>query len=127
MFFFFSSRRRHTRCALVTGVQTCALPISPAARPMHRQRMPLSNGIGRDLEKVVKLGRGAFPSQGTGNAKQDDPRSTRGTGLVGHLPGSAAERSEESRGGKECGSKCRSRWSPYKLKKKIKQNTKLIN
>src|SRR3546814_10540369 len=27
---FFSSRRRHTRCALVTGVQTCALPISEA-------------------------------------------------------------------------------------------------
>src|SRR3546814_19604257 len=27
MYFFFSSRRRHTRCALVTGVQTCALPI----------------------------------------------------------------------------------------------------
>src|SRR3546814_9478051 len=26
-FLFFSSRRRHTRCALVTGVQTCALPI----------------------------------------------------------------------------------------------------
>src|SRR3546814_7962310 len=26
--FFFSSRSRHTRCALVTGVQTCALPIS---------------------------------------------------------------------------------------------------
>src|SRR3546814_11516296 len=25
--FFFSSRRRHTRCALVTGVKTCALPI----------------------------------------------------------------------------------------------------
>src|SRR3546814_4800597 len=32
MFFFvFSSRRRHTRCALVTGVQTCALPIYDAA------------------------------------------------------------------------------------------------
>src|SRR3546814_18197555 len=30
--FFFSSRRRHTRCALVTGVQTCALPILPADR-----------------------------------------------------------------------------------------------
>src|SRR3546814_5721200 len=28
VYFFFSSRRRHTRCALVTGVQTCALPIS---------------------------------------------------------------------------------------------------
>src|SRR3546814_10100162 len=26
--FFFASRRRHTSCALVTGVQTCALPIS---------------------------------------------------------------------------------------------------
>src|SRR3546814_5838795 len=36
--FFFSSRRRHTRCALVTGVQTCALPISiigPGARFGH--------------------------------------------------------------------------------------------
>src|SRR3546814_2380783 len=30
--FFFSSRRRHTRCALVTGVQTCALPISLEAQ-----------------------------------------------------------------------------------------------
>src|SRR3546814_1335475 len=30
LLFFFSSRRRHTRCALVTGVQTCALPISKA-------------------------------------------------------------------------------------------------
>src|SRR3546814_14956213 len=29
---FFSSRRRHTRCALVTGVQTCALPIFPLRR-----------------------------------------------------------------------------------------------
>src|SRR3546814_2034670 len=28
LYFFVSSRRRHTRCALVTGVQTCALPIS---------------------------------------------------------------------------------------------------
>src|SRR3546814_8039476 len=43
-FFFFTSRRRHTSCALVTGVQTCALPISfvdasvPAAKkPGFRQ------------------------------------------------------------------------------------------
>src|SRR5881409_4266799 len=38
-FFFFSSRRRHTRCETVTGVPTCALPIScrfDAPRP-HRQ------------------------------------------------------------------------------------------
>src|SRR3546814_2598422 len=34
--FFFSSRRRHTRCALVTGVQTCALPIS-AQRGISRK------------------------------------------------------------------------------------------
>src|SRR3546814_4460786 len=31
--FFFSSRRRHTRCALVTGVQTCALPIYSVISP----------------------------------------------------------------------------------------------
>src|SRR3546814_3593249 len=31
LFFFFSSRRRHTSCALVTGVQTCALPISASS------------------------------------------------------------------------------------------------
>src|SRR3546814_7347552 len=42
--FFFSSRRRHTRCALVTGVQTCALPISlsrknsPMVTPVYGAR-----------------------------------------------------------------------------------------
>src|SRR3546814_19366254 len=34
LWFFFSSRRRHTRCALVTGVQTCALPISGVESPV---------------------------------------------------------------------------------------------
>src|SRR3546814_7183367 len=34
--FVFSSRRRHTRCALVTGVQTCALPISAISRARLR-------------------------------------------------------------------------------------------
>src|SRR3546814_11579487 len=33
--FFFSSRRRQTRCALVTGVQTCALPILAALVQEH--------------------------------------------------------------------------------------------
>src|SRR3546814_9655462 len=37
-FFFFSSRRRHTRCALVTGVQTCALPIERAEAQALRRR-----------------------------------------------------------------------------------------
>src|SRR3546814_12846522 len=36
--FFFSSRRRHTRCALVTGVQTCALPICPSMPEGRQQR-----------------------------------------------------------------------------------------
>src|SRR3546814_9710309 len=43
--FFFSSRRRHTRCALVTGVQTCALPISldeAVLRPEIAQRADLA-------------------------------------------------------------------------------------
>src|SRR3546814_12713313 len=36
-FFFFSSRRRHTSCALVTGVQTCALPILPHDSALYRE------------------------------------------------------------------------------------------
>src|SRR3546814_906703 len=36
--FFFSSRRRHTRCALVTGVQTCALPIFLSEEAADRVR-----------------------------------------------------------------------------------------
>src|SRR3546814_5692181 len=47
--FFFSSRRRHTRCALVTGVQTCALPIST------KQRMVcLAVGIGAAAECAAR-------------------------------------------------------------------------
>src|SRR3546814_3513889 len=38
--FFFSSRRRHTRCALVTGVQTCALPILDADDLLGLDAMP---------------------------------------------------------------------------------------
>src|SRR3546814_3366190 len=51
LFFFFSSRRRHTRCALVTGVQTCALPISKAMGSgimEHEQRADLPY-----LKKIV--------------------------------------------------------------------------
>src|SRR3546814_4807001 len=41
MYFFFSSRRLHTRCALVTGVQTCALPICLDTDPQARRRANL--------------------------------------------------------------------------------------
>src|SRR3546814_20078140 len=54
--FFFSSRRRHTRCALVTGVQTCALPIcisktAAAANSTRTTRWPptTSPGCGANL------------------------------------------------------------------------------
>src|SRR3546814_3649555 len=40
IFFFFSSRRRHTRCALVTGVQTCALPICAVA--IYGDELPIA-------------------------------------------------------------------------------------
>src|SRR3546814_4500255 len=47
--FFFSSRRRHTRCALVTGVQTCALPIS---KPLPERRARVMTWIHR-LKSIV--------------------------------------------------------------------------
>src|SRR3546814_9015166 len=84
--FFFSSRRRHTRCALVTGVQTCALPIS-AAPPGRLQGAVLD---GRDIGTVV--------------CPEAD---------VKFFLTASVERSEERRVGKECVSTCRSRWSPY--------------
>src|SRR3546814_6024382 len=53
LFFFFSSRRRHTRCALVTGVQTCALPIWTTEPDPGR-------GIGLGAEITATLRRGIF-------------------------------------------------------------------
>src|SRR3546814_9765505 len=64
LYFFFSSRRRHTRCALVTGVQTCALPISdhPAtAVEPHEHAGLAGHGIGRRVDPygdVVTFGHG---------------------------------------------------------------------
>src|SRR3546814_12476117 len=60
--FFFSSRRRHTRCALVTGVQTCALPILRASAAGREKFVlhdgpPYANGnihIGHALNKILK-------------------------------------------------------------------------
>src|SRR3546814_9849812 len=43
MCFFFSSRRRHTRCALVTGVQTCALPILAGFGARGRSSLKLTH------------------------------------------------------------------------------------
>src|SRR3546814_2693004 len=48
--FFFSSRRRHTRCALVTGVQTCALPISIIVAGL-----PIAERFFRALESDMEI------------------------------------------------------------------------
>src|SRR3546814_6183599 len=85
--FFFSSRRRHTRCALVTGVQTCALPICSFASSGEVYAGIYWNGL-------CAFNRDSFNSGG-------------GSSTV------SASRSEERRVGKECVSTCRSRWSPY--------------
>src|SRR3546814_1567172 len=56
--FFCSSRRRHTRCALVTGVQTCALPISRGSTPMPDAVIPGRNpapGYARKPDHIVSL------------------------------------------------------------------------
>src|SRR3546814_9238241 len=62
LFFFFSSRRRHTRCALVTGVQTCALPILIGLEILHIASPLLDSGLMRgnsrslQRERVVRVG-----------------------------------------------------------------------
>src|SRR3546814_10651428 len=84
--FFFSSRRRHTRCALVTGVQTCALPIFP---------FPLN---------LRSSSRCETPARRDGRRNARWPRRP---------PPAPRGRSEERRVGKECVSTCRFRWQPY--------------
>src|SRR3546814_1332677 len=53
---FFSSTRRHTRCALVTGVQTCALPISIRTEPTdHQACHPPAECISANIAVVPRL------------------------------------------------------------------------
>src|SRR3546814_1370857 len=106
IFFFFSSRRRHTRCALVTGVQTCALPILPSL----------------DAEETLFY---IDPPYHPDTRSQGNRRRGKGFHVYSHELEAAdhvrlldsvtslSGRSEERRVGKECVSTCRSRWSPY--------------
>src|SRR3546814_5546905 len=72
MFFFvFSSRRRHTRCALVTGVQTCALPISSTSPTLCRLRQHLT----RRAEGVAQAGKDS-PKERAGTAALVPPQLT---------------------------------------------------
>src|SRR3546814_7262441 len=69
-FFFFSSRRRHTRCALVTGVQTCALPISA------RRWQPSGDGaIGVGRDGGASIGASETPPPATCPASACLPRT----------------------------------------------------
>src|SRR3546814_17109772 len=53
LLFFFSSRRRHTSCALVTGVQTCALPISSDnCRAGGARQRPISWGMDKHRHRL---------------------------------------------------------------------------
>src|SRR3546814_1738160 len=68
IFFFFSSRRRHTRCALVTGVQTCALPIlarldqaAGAARVARSGLLPSLDANGAVSRERLSAGRPIGP------------------------------------------------------------------
>src|SRR3546814_191260 len=64
LFFFFSSRGRHTRCALVTGVQTCALPISLVQTDVELQPLAVAKLLKAIVDKekpdLVILGKQAI-------------------------------------------------------------------
>src|SRR3546814_3106134 len=101
-----SSRRRHTRCALVTGVQTCALPICFAATGAEDYDWDaLLTGA-----RLLHLS-GITPALGprSADATLAAARAAKRLGVPISFDGN---RSEERRVGKECVRTCRSRWSP---------------
>src|SRR3546814_5861043 len=100
--FVFSSRRRHTRCALVTGVQTCALPIFTFLVAGECGGKQVILGPAVTLEGV---------NQASGG-QHTDPVTDQ------HQFPQVAGRSEERRVGKVCVSTGRSRWSRYHKKNK---------
>src|SRR3546814_10060785 len=104
MCFFFSSRRRHTRCALVTGVQTCALPILEGTETA----LLTASGMGAISTTIL-----ALVSRGDHVVAQRRHYMSTSRLFEEVLPRFGVEsRSEERRVGKECVSTCRSRWSP---------------
>src|SRR3546814_5930427 len=112
MCIIFSSKSRHTRCALMTGVQTCALPISPLVfeGELHADGA-VANSLPTDVMQA--LDRGPIVAS---NVSSEGGIAA--PGIVGPDPeavfGLRGEDRAEARGvGKECVSPGRSRWSPY--------------
>src|SRR3546814_1650904 len=71
--FFFSSRRRHTRCALVTGVQTCALPILRTAQHLDAlevEKLGFEQAIA-DQRRVVEADRDRGIARGRNRLRPD--------------------------------------------------------
>src|SRR3546814_1051600 len=105
MLFFLSSRRRHTRCALVTGVQTCALPIWSRICALPAFWVGLlydQTALDAAWDEVKH-----WTIEDHHRIRSEVPK----LGL--QAKGPRGRRSEERRVGKECVSTCRSRWSPY--------------
>src|SRR3546814_7680149 len=81
--FFFSSRRRHTRCALVTGVQTCALPILHETCAEAARHLEQVKAVG-DRLGLGFLGLGMWPDK----ARADLPVMPKGRYaiMLRHMP-----------------------------------------
>src|SRR3546814_5381871 len=100
--FLFSSRRRQTRCALVTGVQTCALPISPErdGGELMKRIVTTNDEHGRSCILIEE-------EVGAHAVVWEAPLSQ----PFGVEPTSQTQgRAEERRVGKECVRTCRPRW-----------------
>src|SRR3546814_16858311 len=109
-FFFFSSRRRHTRCALVTGVQTCALPIS--AKPaLAGSRCSTVSILTTPVFSICSADTTvAGPTPARSWRRMREPVTTLSDAF-------GASSSEERRVGTECVRTCRSRCSPIHSQK----------
>src|SRR3546814_17882655 len=108
-FVFFSSRRRHTRCALVTGVQTCALPIS-----MEQADVIILGGGLVGLTLALALDAHGLSSHVIDTADLKNSVEPSFDGRVSAISSSSMkmmDRSEESSVGKEFVSTCRFRGS----------------
>src|SRR3546814_5336931 len=112
--FFFSIRRRQTRCALVTGVQTCALPICELCGTMAIRAALDARGEQRSTVLVPDSAHGTNPATAAMCGYEVEPIRSNARGRVDL--GALKERTEERRLGKECVSTGRPRWAPYTSK-----------